>query len=180
MQLEPAASSPRLASDTHDRSEWRRTFEREGYVLFPGLVDEAVVARLHREILGEFERARVSEGLFAGGGSVSGHLNCFPGSASRAIGDVLAQAGILDFARSLSPEPLRLPNVGCNLNLPGSSSQNEHIDGYFSAPFLIVNVATVDTDLTNGAMEVLCRTHRRNYKYWQLAWERPERKRVCL
>jgi hypothetical protein len=180
MQLEPAASSPRLASDTHDRSEWRRTFEREGYVLFPGLVDEAVVARLHREILGEFERARVSEGLFAGGGSVSGHLNCFPGSASRAIGDVLAQAGILDFARSLSPEPLRLPNVGCNLNLPGSSSQNEHIDGYFSAPFLIVNVATVDTDLTNGAMEVLCRTHRRNYKYWQLAWERPERKRLCL
>jgi len=27
---------------------------------------------------------------------------------------------------------------------------------------------------------VLCRTHGRNYNYWQLAWERPERRRVCL
>ena len=38
----------------------------------------------------------------------------------------------------------------------------------------------VDTDLTNGAMEVLPSTHRRPYQYWQLLVERPERRRLSM
>ena len=147
---------------------------------FERVVSEELLAGVHRQILTEFERARATGELFSGGGNLSGHLNCFPGGASKPVWDALVRAGIYDFARSLASEPLRLPNVGCNLNLPGSSAQNEHIDGYFASPFLVVNVAAIDTDAGNGAMEVLCRTHLKQYKYWQLAWERPERRRLCL
>jgi ectoine hydroxylase-related dioxygenase (phytanoyl-CoA dioxygenase family) len=46
--------------------------------------------------------------------------------------------------------------------------------------FMIVNVAVVDTDLSNGAMGVMPGTHRREYKYWQLLAERPRRQRMCM
>src|SRR5439155_27242754 len=59
--------------------------------------------------------------------------------------------------------------IGCNLNLPNSSAQNAHSDGYAVSSFLIVNVVPVDTDLKNGALEVVPGTHLREYKYWQYA-----------
>lgn len=158
----------------------RRTFADEGYLLFPRAVSPARLAELHGTLLGEFERAQRDGRLFAGGGLVSGHLNCFPGQCSRFVYDELEAAGVFDVARALSPAPLAMPNIGCNFNLPGSRPQNEHVDGYYAAPFLVVNVATVDTDTSNGSMEILRRSHSRPYKHWQIAWERPERKRVSL
>ena len=62
-----------------------------------------------------------------------------------------------------------MPNVGGNLNLPNSSAQNHHIDGNVASPFIIVNVAPVDTNLENGATEVCPRPHLREYRYWQYA-----------
>jgi ectoine hydroxylase-related dioxygenase (phytanoyl-CoA dioxygenase family) len=94
--------------------------------------------------------------------------------------DALTDRGIIDLVHELSPRPLRQPNVGCNLNLPGSSSQNEHVDGYAAEPFLVINVAAVDTDLSNGAMEILSGTHRREYQYWEVMFERPERRRLLM
>lgn len=179
VQTGSAPSAPRPEPADPSQEERRRSFLREGYVRFENAVSESIVQTVHDDILDEFERAKTSRGL-AVGGSASGHLNCFPGAASKPVWDAVVEAGIFDFVRSLSKQPLGLPNVGCNLNLPRSHPQNEHIDGYYASPFFVVNVATVDTDLTNGAMEVLCRTHRRDYKYWQLAWERPQRRRVCL
>ena len=118
--------------------------------------------------------------LFTGGGTVHGHLNCFPGVASRFVYETLQARGILDIVQALSSVPLRAPNVGCNMNLPGSAAQNDHADSYTAEPFLIVNIAVVDTEVTNGAMQVLCRTHRKNSKYWQILLQRPERIRVCM
>ena len=144
-------------------------FGREGYVTLPNVVSKSKLAALTEELRGEYNRARASGELFSGGGTISGHLNCFPGAQSRFVYDELEQYGVFDLVRKLSPSAMRMPNVGCNLNLPNSSAQNPHADGTAASPFLIVNVAPVDTDLGNGAMEAVPGTHLREYKYWQYA-----------
>src|SRR3954470_13525520 len=125
-------------------------FARDGYVTLPNVVSKSRLAALTEQLRGEYNRARAAGELFSGGGTISGHLNCFPGAQSRFVYEALCDAGVIDLVRQLSPQATRLPNVGCNLNLPGSSSQNCHVDGYASQPFIIVNVAAVDTTLVNG------------------------------
>jgi hypothetical protein len=158
----------------------RRAFAENGYLTFDGVVDRRGLDVVRADILRAYARAKGTGALFSGGGTVSGHLNCFPGAGSRFVYETLEERGIFDIVRALSSGPLRAPNVGCNLNLPGSSQQNEHVDGYASEPFLIVNVATRDTDLANGAMEILPGTHRKAHKYWQLVLEHPERRRLVM
>ena len=157
--------------------EVRATFAAEGYALLPGVVPREPLATLSDELATEFDRAKKAGELFSGGGMFSGHLNCFPGVRSRFVFDILSDHGIFDLVRTLSPAAVRKPNVGCNWNLPGSSQQNFHIDGYASTAFMIVNVAVIDTNLSNGAMEASPGTHVRDYKYWEfvLARQRPVR-----
>ena len=142
-------------------------FGREGYVTLPNVVSKSRLALLTDELRAEYARAHANGELFSGGGTISGHLNCFPGAQSRFVYDELQQYGVFDLVRKLSPSVTRMPNIGCNLNLPNSSAQNPHVDGYAASAFLIVNVAPIDTDLGNGAMEVAPGTHLREYKYWQ-------------
>ena len=170
----PSRPPPRLTD-----ARQREFFER-GYLTFDGVVDAGRLSTLRGEILTEFERAKTTGSLFSGGGTWSGHLNCFPGAISRFVFDTLEEKGIIDVARALSSAELGAPNVGCNLNLPGSHAQNDHIDGYAATPFMIINIAVVPTDLSNGAMEVMPGTHRREYKYWQLLAERPTRLRMVM
>jgi ectoine hydroxylase-related dioxygenase (phytanoyl-CoA dioxygenase family) len=158
----------------------RRSLAEEGYVVLPGVVDGARLSALDAELVAAFDRAARSGELFRGGGTLHGHLNCFPGAGSRFVHDALRDAGVLDIVRHLSGRELRAPNVGCNFNLPGSHAQNEHADGYAATPFLVVNVAVVDTDVTNGAMEVLRRTHDRTYRYWEILVRQPERFRLRM
>jgi len=144
-------------------------FARDGHLTLPNVVSKSRLAVLTEQLRGEYTRARAAGELFSGGGTISGHLNCFPGAQSRFVYDELEQYGVFDFVRKLSPSATRMPNIGCNLNLPNSSAQNPHADGYAASAFLIVNVVPVDTDLENGAMEVTPGTHLREYKYWQYA-----------
>jgi hypothetical protein len=163
-----------------DVADARARFAADGYLLLPGLVERVRLSRLATAILDQYRSAAAQRQLFAGGGNMSGHLNCFPGSASRFVYAALAAHGVFALAQELSGEQLRLPNIGCNLNLAGSSAQNEHIDGYADKPFLVANVAAVDTDLHNGAMEILPGTHARSYKYWEIALGSLRRKRVTM
>ncbi len=160
--------------------ELHRAYRENGFVIIKGAIAREPLAVHYENILGAYDRARSQNGLFAGGGTISGHLNCFPGAESRFVYETLRERGVIDLVRALSPQAKRLPNVGCNLNLPGSSPQNEHADGYAASPFAIINIAAVDTDLSNGAMEVMPATHRREYRYWQLVLERPRRLRPSL
>lgn len=157
---------------------WR--FAADGYLLLENVVERAALAALASDIIALWRAETATGSMFAGGGNVSGHLNCFPGAASRFVYRALEARGILDLVAALSPQALRKPNVGCNLNLPGSSAQNEHVDGYAATPFLIVNVAAVDTDLANGAMEIMPGTQRQAMKYWEIALGRPKRLRVPM
>jgi hypothetical protein len=172
---ETGVAAQRLSERDHEQS--RGFFAENGYAVFKNVVSKEKLSALRTRIIDEFERAQRSGDLFAGGGRVSGHLNCYPGEEARFAYESLQERGILAFAKAMlrhyrSPDPL---HVGCNLNLPNSVAQHYHVDSEYMEEFMIVNVAVVDTDLVNGALEVAPGTQRKFYKYWRFAVERPYR-----
>ena len=68
---------------TQKMPELTSTFEREGYIVLPGMISKAKLAELSNKLRSEFARAKEKGELFSGGGTISGHLNCFPGAESR-------------------------------------------------------------------------------------------------
>jgi ectoine hydroxylase-related dioxygenase (phytanoyl-CoA dioxygenase family) len=162
---EPRAQGP-------DPSAQRSFYDERGYVVFREAIAKEALAELAAKLYTTFEQAERSGGLFRGGGLLAGHLNCFPGEASRFSYDGLKTSGVLPFVAGISPKFAAAPRVGCNFNLPGSVAQNWHIDGSFERHFMIVNVAVIDTDLVNGAIDVLPGSHRRPRPYWRIAAER--------
>jgi ectoine hydroxylase-related dioxygenase (phytanoyl-CoA dioxygenase family) len=170
-----AALSSTKGLSPNDLRALGETFAEEGYVVLRNVVAKDTLEHVRARMLEAFDRARRSN-LFYGGGNISGHLNSFPGEESRAAYEALREHGVVDLVRSLSPKSVREPNVGCNLNLPGSVTQHYHADSnYFTEDFMVANVAVVDTDLQNGAIDVVPKTHKKYYKYWRFALERPHR-----
>jgi ectoine hydroxylase-related dioxygenase (phytanoyl-CoA dioxygenase family) len=155
--------------------ELARSFAEDGYFVVRNVVSKEKLALLRSVIIGEFEGMKRSGRLFSGGGAISGHLNCFPGEVSRFAYEALEEHGIVDLIKAICRRPLAHPNVGCNLNLPGSVVQHYHVDSSFTADFMIANIAVVDTDLANGAIELVPGTHKKFYKFWRFATERPHR-----
>lgn len=156
-------------------------FYREyGYLLLSQVVERAPLDALHADLTAEFARAKRDGELFAGGGMIHGHLNCFPGAQSRFVYTALEDAGVIDLIRRFSTTELRQPNIGCNFNMPGSHAQNHHVDGYAATPFMIANVALVKTTAFNGSMQISPRSHRRDYKYWQFVFARHRTLRVDM
>jgi hypothetical protein len=174
----PASHLPGV--DDESLASYRQRFERDGYLVLEGIVRREPLSHLARDIVQQWRTDNASGKMFAGGGRLSGHLNCFPGSGSRFVYEALETSGVFRIVAALAREPLRKPYVGCNLNLPGSSPQNEHVDGYAARPFLIANVAAVDTELSNGAMEIIGGTHERPHKYWEIALRGADRRRVPM
>jgi len=158
-----------------DPEQVRRSFARDGYFVFRNVVSKGELADLRLKILAEYDRTVHTGSLFSGGGRISGHLNCSPGGAARFAYDTLVEHGILEVAKEILPRARGAVRVGCNLNLPGSVAQHYHTDGLFLEDFMVVNVAAVDTTIENGAIDVLPGTHRKFYKYWRFAFERPYR-----
>ena len=142
----------------------------QGYVVLSDVISKDELERLGESLTQEFQRQQRS-GLFLGG-IVAGHLNCFPGEGARFVYDELVRRGVMDLIRAISPTQADDLRVGCNMNFPKSVAQNYHIDGSFSAAFMVLNVAVVDTDLVNGAIDVIPRTHVRPYRYWEFAARR--------
>jgi len=156
----------------------KQTFASDGYCVVRNVVSRERLTELHKALAQEFDILSKSGALFSGGGLVSGHLNCFPGTGARFAYDTMREYGIIDLIKRLDPHVLRLPRVGCNFNLPGSHSQHSHTDRGFSRHFMIANVAVVDTGIENGAMEVIPGTHNRLYKYTEIVLGRRHRKAV--
>ncbi len=150
----------------------KQEYAINGYFILRNVVSSERLAELHSALAREFDRASKAGELFSGGGLVSGHLNCFPGAGARFAYDTLQERGIIDLLKELHPKVLRMPNVGCNFNLPGSHTQHYHIDRPFTRDFMIANVSVVDTVVENGATDVVPGTHKRFYKYRQFIMER--------
>ncbi|MEO8905734.1 MAG: hypothetical protein ABI488_24610 [Polyangiaceae bacterium] len=73
-------------------------FADQGYLVLPGLLDSSLLEPLRRSVLAEFELAKARGELFEGGGTMSGHLNCFPGRAARAVYEALERQGVIDLS----------------------------------------------------------------------------------
>jgi hypothetical protein len=167
--LIPTAShdNPQSALSRAEVEACKEAFAQDGYVVIKNVVPRDKLAEVHEKITAEYFRQKQDGTLFNGGGGLSGHLNCFPGEAARFAYVSLKQRGIIDFIREIAPQSVREPYLGCNLNLPGSVTQQMHMDRTFRNEFIIANVSVVDTDLINGATDVVPGSHKKFYKYWQ-------------
>ena len=159
---------------------FKQDYADKGYFIVREVVSPGRLEELHQALSREFDRAANSGALFSGGGLVSGHLNCFPGAGARFAYDTLQERGIIDLMKQLHPSVDRMPNVGCNFNLPGSHTQHYHIDRPFTREFMIANVAVVDTVIENGAIDMVPGTHKRFYKYTRFVLEGARRHAVRL
>ena len=175
-----AQSATAAPAGLENLEELQETFAKDGYLVFRNVVPKDKLANLQRQLAQAFDEAKTSGQLFSGGGTISGHLNCFPGEASRFAYDALEAHTIVNLIRTLSPKVARLPNVGCNFNLPHSVAQHYHADRNFLDHFMIANVAVVDTTVANGAIDLIPGSHQKFYKYWRFALERLERGSVRI
>jgi len=162
------ASSPSNGS-SFDLAALKRTFAEDGYFVLPGLISQAEVDNVEQRLRSEFKQWSESSEAFKGGGLLSGHLNCYPGEAARGVMNELRASGTLDMLQQLFPTKPEQVRWGCNFNLPGSVEQHYHMDGVYLDHYLIVNVCVVDTTLHNGAIDMVPKTHKRFYKYWEFA-----------
>jgi hypothetical protein len=159
-----------------EREQLKKAFADEGYIVLRNVVSQEKLTDLHQKIQEAFQTAKQTGTLFSGGGLMSGHLNCFPGEASRFVYDALHERGIIDLLKEMDPKIDRMPYVGCNYNLPHSLIQHYHTDRDFTKAFLIANIAVVDTNVENGAIELIPGSHKTFYPYWRFALEKPYRK----
>lgn len=164
-----AAAPASVDGSLGDVAELKRTFAEQGYVVLRSVVSQSALQAMARQLGEEFERWKSSDESFRGGGLLSGHLNCYPGEPARPVLEELSSSGTLQLAQQLFPTPPKAVRLGLNFNLPGSVAQHYHMDGVFLESFLIINVAVVDTDLVNGAIDVIPNSHKRFYKYWEFA-----------
>jgi ectoine hydroxylase-related dioxygenase (phytanoyl-CoA dioxygenase family) len=160
---------PTKSLSAADREQLRRSYEEDGYVVLRNVVSRERLKALCAQIVDGFDDATRSGKIFEGGGLISGHLNCFPGEGTRFVYETLVDYGVIDFVKEITPRSFESPSVRCNFNLPKSVAQHRHMDGTFLGRFTIVNVAAMDTDLVNGAIELLPGTHKKFYPYWRFA-----------
>jgi hypothetical protein len=166
----PPPTKRSLSTDELARA--KAHFAEHGYAVFPGVVSKEMLTQLHARLQAEFNRMRGDGKLFDGGGNLTGHLNCFPGEESRVVYDTLVEQGIIDAIRDIFPKASGLPNVGLNFNLPNSIAQHYHADRPFTQEFMICNIAVVDTEIANGAIDLLPGSHKKFYPFWRFVVER--------
>jgi ectoine hydroxylase-related dioxygenase (phytanoyl-CoA dioxygenase family) len=179
-QATSPAVVPQRAYSPEDLPRLKREYAENGYLIFRNVVPRDKLAELNTRLHEEFQRAKGSGVLFSGGGNLTGHLNCFPGAESRFAYDAVVAAGIVDLIREFFPTATRLPNVGLNFNLPNSIAQHYHADRPFRRDFMICNVAVVDTEIANGAIDVLPGTHQKFYPFWKFVLERASKRTTRL
>jgi hypothetical protein len=146
----------------------RRTLDQQGYAVLRGVVTKEPLAVLAKELYEAYDQSE----KFVGGGTITGHLNCFPGLSAHGIYDELMAAGVVDAVLDLRAGRANDIRSTMNFNLPGSVAQHYHIDGLYTDDFLICNVAVIDTDLVNGAIDLLPGTNRQFIPYWKYAVNR--------
>src|ERR1700730_9335035 len=146
----------------------RRNLDEMGDFVISDVVTKDRLAKFNATIIAEYEGAA----KFSGGGSISGHLNCFPGEDARFIYDEIEDCGIADAIRAMRPGLSNDVRPTLNFNLPGSAPQHYHMDGVFVEEYMICNIAVVDTDLGNGAIDLLPSTNREFYPFWRYALKR--------
>jgi ectoine hydroxylase-related dioxygenase (phytanoyl-CoA dioxygenase family) len=149
----------------------QHTLDEDGYVVVRDVVSREPLTLLAKEVTEAYERSE----KFEGGGSITGHLNCFPGRRARFVYDEVKDHGIVDAVLAMRPDRSNSIRSTMNFNLPGSVAQHYHIDGLYTDDFLICNIAVVDTSIENGAIDVLPGSNREFLPFWKYALRRTYR-----
>lgn len=149
-------------------TQLRADLDEKGYSVLRNVIPRAPLSDFNAQLNQAYEQAR----KFDGGGTIMGHLNCFPGESARFIYDQLNDRGIVDFVHSMRPDQPNDVLARVNWNLPGSSAQHYHMDSAFTNEWIVCNIAIIDIDHVNGPMDILPGTHRQFYPYWRFAVER--------
>jgi hypothetical protein len=155
----------------HEIGVLSEALDRDGYVVIRSVVPREPLAQLSQQLAEAYEHSD----KFQGGGTITGHLNCFPGRTTRFIYDALVEHGIVEAVRDLRPHESNAVRATMNYNLPGSVAQHYHMDGLYTDDFLICNIAVVDTTIANGAIDVLPGTNREFLPFWKYAVSRTYR-----
>jgi ectoine hydroxylase-related dioxygenase (phytanoyl-CoA dioxygenase family) len=156
---------------TSDTVELKQELDAKGFVVLRQMVSREPLTLLAKEMEVAYDNAE----KFRGGGTITGHLNCFPGRNARFVYDELLERGVIDAVLEIRAGRPTAMRATMNYNLPGSVAQHYHMDGLFTDDFLICNVAVVDTDLVNGAIDLLPGTNRDFMPFWKYALHRVNR-----
>jgi hypothetical protein len=143
----------------------------DGYVVLPEVVSSVRLNQLSTQLADAYARAE----KFKGGGSITGHLNCFPGPGAGPVYEELVDAGVVETILRYRAGKNNAIRPTLNYNLPGSVAQHWHIDGLYVDDFVICNVAVVDTVINNGAIDLLPGTNRQYLPYWKWSLQRTSR-----
>lgn len=146
----------------------KQELAENGYSVIRAVVSKEPLTELNARLARAYDRSP----KFRGGGTIMGHLNCYPGEAARFVYDELEDFGIVEAVRATRDGRRSNLRAQVNYNFPGSLPQHYHMDSLFADEFLLCNVAIVDTNENNGALDVLPTTHREFYPYWQFVLER--------
>lgn len=122
---------------------------RQGYVVFPALLQSAVVTPLQDDVLMAFETRRDACRTLQG--FRMGHLKFCLGDRNQVLWEALEATGLI--ARLRAEFGISEVHGRGNLNLPGSRRQVFHRDGTDDS--LILNVPLVDVD-ANGPIQMAC------------------------
>jgi hypothetical protein len=156
---------------TLELEEVSRGLTEDGYCVIPDVVSRQRLTEFNEQIIDAFRESS----RFVGGGSIIGHLNCYPGAISRFMYEEMQDHGICDAVQRVCPDLSANVRPTLNFNLPGSSVQHYHMDGVYTQEYVICNVAVVDTTLENGAIDLLPTTHREFYPFWRYSLQRKYR-----
>ena len=137
----------------------------QGYLVLRGAIDPAVCESFGQDARDEYAKMAALHEVLPG--TLAGHLNFSMGPGGRELLSRVEVAGIPALLEQLAGEPLALAQAAGNLNLPGSSHQNYHIDGAFARRSMIVNLFLTATDASNGATALVPGSHRSALSYWQ-------------
>ncbi|MAR94920.1 MAG: hypothetical protein CMD46_00930 [Gammaproteobacteria bacterium] len=153
--------------------------KRKGFFEVDGILDLNVINNLYKEILTSYQKESADKKF---GGTISGHLNCQPGSSTIALIHNIQDTNLFNeiadyFSINLSDYNI---SIGANINLPGSHFQHMHMDSNFFDQLYILNIPLVDTSKENGSISIVPDSHLKPYSYIQYLVKRLYKKRIRL
>lgn len=104
------------------------------------------------------------------GGYKVGNLNIDPGKYGDELLLMLKKNNFDQYFEHITNDKIENYNflAGGNLNFPNSKYQFFHKDGNWKPRMIVVNIATSKINISNGPLQILEKSHIRDYPYWEL------------
>ncbi len=147
-------------------------FEKNGFIILENFIQDkdfySVCENLKKDTLIEFEKLEKT------GGSLMGNLNVSPGYYAKIIFEKINTKEFQKIIEKISNQEFSNFDIisGGNLNFQYKYNQHFHTDSKFNNSFLIVNVVIEDIYETNGPLEILPGTQKKNLPYWKIIFKK--------